>query len=172
MRARGRSRGLANLKGNSDMGHIPGGHSLFPHFSGTCEGPPHPAPGYLCRQRAEPRAVTWRSEGSEGPVQTNQHLTPRSPQDWGQSEDGKNLCISSPVRPGGPEPPPSLSLPQDAIILSSPPLPALSSHRALRPAGGGARRPEVLQPHVVAKPRSPDSQSRADGPPWPLGSQR
>ena len=68
--------------------------------------------GCLHRQRAEPRGVTGRSEGSKGPVRMKQDSAPWSPRDWGQSEDGQNLCVSSPVRSGDPGPLPSLSLPK------------------------------------------------------------
>lgn len=130
----------------------------------SLDNSPRPAPGCLCRQRAEPRAVTRRSEGSEGPAQTNQHLTLLSPRTGDNRGWEEPLAFSSPVRSGGPEPL-QVSPSPKMLYSSSPPL----SHRALGPAGGGAHARGVLQPHVVAKPRSPDSQSRADGPPWPLG---
>ena len=103
-----------------------------------------PSSRCLCRQRAEPRAVTRRRERFEGPVGTKQDSVPGSPQDWGRSEDGENkrACfLASPMRSGwawttSKSPPPPRC--QDSPLSSHG---ALSPHRAL-----GAVREEALHP--------------------------
>lgn len=129
-----------------------------------------PAPGASTGKGLRQGPLHGGVKGLNGQWEPSRTQLLSHPWGWGRHEGEENVCVSSPVRSGGPGPPPDLPLPQDATILLTPPGVPFPSQSPWGSRGRGTA-PEAPGSHVEGPARPPDSQPGASGLPCPLEGQ-